>query len=195
MINANNYKNEVIKLWETYKRLALKCKEDIKNINDNLDYTEEGKRKRIEERNQQLDLINKRQGQDIINYLIEGIDYLERRTTPNVDAKKLLDTVNLIKEIGNALNYDEILKLTEEFNNNAIAIKSINSVIEDKLKHIPYPPIYQTIKKIELVKAYVEQVIEVINQPIQDSFSGWQFKSQIVEIEIKDMPDNLNTLK
>lgn len=194
MINANNYKNNVIGLWDTYKRLALKCKEDIKDITNNLDYTKEGKQKRIQELIQHLDLINKRQGQEVINYLTEGVEYLNRKLNQSTDPKKLLDTVNLIKEISNTLSYDEILKLTEEFKENPIAIKSINSVIEDRAKHIPYPPIYQTIKKIELVKVYVEQAIEVMQPTIQDTFMGWKFKAQIVEVEMKDIPNNLNTL-
>ncbi|WP_017414148.1 hypothetical protein [Clostridium tunisiense] len=193
MINAQNYKNGVIKLWEVYKEFVLKAKKQMKDVNADLNYTEEGKRNKKNELIQQIQVANERQGKELLNYIQEGIEYLNRKLTPSTDPKKLLDTINLLKEIGSTLNAEEILKITEEFHQNPIAIKSINNVIEDRVKHIPFPPLYQIIKMLEVTRLYIEQAIAAAgsNELYQDTFEGWEFKTKIVEINIKDIPDKL----
>lgn len=190
MINALNYKNEVAKLWGIYKEFVIRFKKQIKDVNDSLDYTEDGKIKKISALRAQINSSSQRQGAEVLNYLQEGIDYLNRKLTPNT-AKQLLDTINLIKEVGELLERNEIMKLTEEFHDNPIAIKTINSFIQDITKQIPYPPIYNFIRKIEIVKKFIEQAIEVVDQPMLDSFEGWEFKCKVVEIEINALPDKL----
>lgn len=193
MINAQNYKSGAIKLWEAYREFITRTKKQMKDIDNDLNYTEEGKFNKKNELMQQIKAVNERQGKELLNYLQEGIEYLNRKLVPSTDAKKLLDIINLLKELNTNLEADEILKLTEEFKDNPIAIKSINNVIEDRMKHIPFPPLYQTIKSIEIAKSYVEQAMEVASQyeSTYDSFEGWEFKTTIVEINLNSIPDKL----
>lgn len=192
MINTQNYKNEVKKLWEEYKGYISKLKKDMKNIRNSLDYTEIAKDKKIEELRTQIRLFNDRQGKGLLEYLQEGIDYVNKKALSPMDTKKLLDITNLLKEAGKVLNDDEILSLTKEFHDNAIAVKTINSIVGKQV--IQEPPTTIIIKNIEILKANIRQAISAAgndDQGMMMPFQGWEITCQVVEISINNIAEKL----
>ncbi|MBU3203729.1 hypothetical protein [Clostridium algidicarnis] len=192
MINTQNYKIEVIKLWEEYKDYTLKIKKDMKNIRDSLDYTQAAKDKKIEELRAQINMFNGVQGKEVLNYLQAGIDHLNMKPLDPIDMKKLLDITNLLKDVREVLNDDEILSLTKEFHDNTIAVKTINAVLGKNLLQQSSTAI--VIKNINMVKTHIQQCIESAKddeEGIMVPFQGWRFSCQVVDISINNIPDKL----
>lgn len=192
MINTQNYKNQVNELWEEYKNRINKIKLDIKNVRDNINLSDEGKRKNIDFLRERFKVCNGDLGNKLIQCLEEGIEYINNKSLKPIDTKELLNIIELLKASGDILSDDEILSLTKEFQENAIAIKTINSVLsKNVLKELPFS---KFIKNIEVAKAHIQQAIdssENDEQGIMMPFQGWEINCQVVEVSINNIPDKL----